>query len=157
MRKLEWALVLLTGVLAVPLFLDRGRTPRKGTVLELVVTAVPVDLQRLQCRLPRPINDHRCAYRDDQTPWLPPPSERNLIRPFVSIEHTLYLMSGLFDDENVKTTVQQRMPDSRFTARCKSRLLDLVSDAKVRFRFTDPWGPEGEPVWVAEVISCKIE
>ena len=157
MRKLEWALVLLTGTLAVPLFLARGSTPHTGAVMEIVVTTVPMDRDRLQCRLSRPIAGHRCAHRDDTTPWVPPPSEHDLIQPFVSVDHELYLMAGLFDEANVRTTVRRRIAGSRFTARCKSRLLERVRDARIRFHPTDPWGPEGEPVWVAEVLSCKIE
>jgi hypothetical protein len=158
MRTLEWALVLLTGAVAVPLFLARGSTPyKKGAVREIVVTAVPIDRGRLQCLLPRPIAGHRCAHRDDTTPWSPPPGEHDLIQPFVSVDRQLYLMAGLFDEANVRAAVRRRTGESRFTARCKSRLLERVTDEKIRFYPTDPWGPEGEPVWVVEVMSCKIE
>jgi len=155
LRRIEWALTALTAVIAVPLFAARGGTPRLGKVIQLSVTATPEDKGLLECSLPRPVGEHRCAYRTARSKWDNPPARSDLIQPFVAIDGDVYLLSGLFEDASVRSHLRRHA--TRFTASCRVRLLDEVTDVAFHFHPTDPWLPPDYPLYVGEVLSCDAE
>ena len=156
-RKIEWALIAVTALLAVPLFAARGGTPNLGKATEITITATPEDKGLLECSLARVIGGHRCAYRTAQSQWDQQPAPRDLIQPFVATDGDVYLMSGLFEDPAVKPRLGRRWHTVRFVARCQVRMLDNLVDVAIRFHPTDPWLPTPEAIYVAEVQSCQIE
>ncbi|HEX7672364.1 MAG TPA: hypothetical protein VF395_22375 [Polyangiaceae bacterium] len=155
--KREWAILAVSCALSVPLFLSRGRMPRIGTVLEAPITVTPADQPNLGCELGRAVGTYRCAYRDDETPFRPPPAPHDLVQPFLTTERALYLVPGLFDAPAVRTHLERQYSGARFTARCQLRLVERVLDFKFRFHVTDPWVTPKEPSWVGEPLSCVVE
>ena len=69
---------------------------------------VPDDEGRLECRLSHAVGGHRCAFHGDYAPWPDPPSERDLIQPYVGTDRVVYLISGLFADDHVRARMAHR-------------------------------------------------
>jgi hypothetical protein len=150
-------MIALTFAIAVPLFAARGGTPHLGGVIPLSITATPEDKGLLECSLPRPIGPHRCAYRTAEARWESAPSPHDLVQPFVSTDGIVYLISGLFDDPAVRPHLGPRYATIRFTANCRVRVLDHVSDVGFRFHPTDRWLSPPDPIYAVEALSCSVD
>jgi hypothetical protein len=155
-RKLEWAVVVAGLSCAVPLWRARDPGASPGDVVEEPITLVPEDRDKLACMLDHPISGYSCAYRAPGEPTDPPPPAKNVIVPCMTIERTLYLVAGLFEDPAVSRRVSSGYGYRRFTARCKLRLVELVTGYELRFANDAPWGREG-PAWLVEPVSCVTE
>jgi hypothetical protein len=150
--KAEWALVLATFALSVPLWLLKNRGVAPGDIVEEPITLVPEDHGRLACRRDRPVGRYSCGYGKDRRP-VGSAREADVLAPYMTTERALYLVPGLFAQPAIATFVSRHVEGARFTARCELRLIEMVVDYEVRFRNDSPWG-KGQPAWVAEPVSC---
>jgi len=154
--KAEWAVVVAALALAVPLWRARDRAARAGDVVEEPITLVPEDKNRLACLLDHRVGPYTCAFRTELERWNPEPAGKEIAVPCMTTARKLYLVAGLFDEPSVSHHVSRHYTNARFTARCKLRLVSLVTDYKLRFANDAPWGREG-PIWLAEPLSCTVE
>jgi hypothetical protein len=153
--RAEWALVLAAFALAVPLWRLKSHSLGRGDVVEEPITLVPEDNGKLACKRDRPVGRYVCAYGTMDHRRDVGGDAGHVIAPYMTTERALYLIPGLFEQPEVAAFVSRRVEGTRFTARCKLRLVEVVSDYELRFRDDTPWG-KGQPAWVAEPLSCTV-
>jgi hypothetical protein len=147
-------------VVAVPLWTARGRSRRPGDVVTAPISLVTADRDELECAYPRTIEGYRCAFVAPDEAATPPPEPRAKLAPYVTSDRMVLLVPGLFLHPALAARVAAEPPEDRvrstlrrFEARCQVRLLERVTDARLRF------GPQfgaPEPAWIAEPIDCRV-
>jgi hypothetical protein len=121
-------------------------------VVEEPITLVPEDRGKLACKREHPVGQYGCEYRGAgrRGAGLRP---EDTIAPYMTTERVLYLVAGLFEQPAVSSYVSRHVEGTRFTARCKLRLVERIDDYELRFRNDTPWG-KGPPAWIAAPVSC---
>jgi hypothetical protein len=138
------------------MWLLRGRPPGVGAILDAPISVVPEDAERLGCVLPYAVGAYRCEYADDFNRFAPPPTPGERVQPFVTTEHDVYLVPGLFTQPAI-AAFSAGHRGVRFVARCRVRLLARVPTPRIRFQPTDGWDDSKDPAWLAEPVSCVAE
>jgi hypothetical protein len=151
----EWTLVGVTALAAVVAFnFQRGRAVATGDVADAAITVVPADEGRLACATSQAVGPYRCEY-DAAGSAAPPVEPKNRVAPYLTLDRTLYLVPGLFEVPSVRAFAARHGPNDRFVARCKVRLVEPVTEFKIRFQPEAPWEAKGGPNWLAEPVSCN--
>ena len=159
-RRVEWALVVVAFVIAVPLWLHRGTGFEKGASVEVDLVLPKLHQSELRCARQDSIGSYRCAFAAPGTP-APATGTEKILVPFKTMDHQLLLIPGLFALPQVRqlyrpgneSRLRQRA-SSHFRVRCDLLLIGEVADAHVQWRRHSPWGPP-EHAWVGEVRHCK--
>jgi hypothetical protein len=152
------AVVIVGAALAIQ------RTPQSpagpGDVVAADITLVTADRADVQCAAAAGIDQYRCEFVDEKTPWKG--EEQNTLKPFYTLDRHLYLIPGLFLQPQLQERFKSEPPDKardllkRFTARCNLRILGKVGGVRVRWVPNSAWtGPE--EVEAASIIDCKVE
>jgi hypothetical protein len=162
-----WIAIGVGVVIAVLLVMKGGQSSQSGPPLAAVgstvtgdLTLVNADRNELECMAQDGLKDYQCGFIDDkQTRQL---QEGNKLRPFMTVDRTLYLIPGLFLEPSItqrynsEPAGKPRGEQKRFTAKCTIKIVGELANVKLR------WAPEG--TWeapkkfsVATVSDCKIE
>ena len=148
---------------AWPLWSWRGHMDRAGMVVDAPITLITSDRENLSCALDRSVGRHRCRFRAPGKPWPEPAPPSDLLAPYVTVEHRMYLVPGLFELPELEARYAEEPPGRlrpdqlrRFVARCKLRLVERIERFQARWFETSTFGPQ-TGAWVAEPISCKVD
>lgn len=154
--KAEWSIVGVGGLFALLLWHERGDFFRSAEEITAAVTLVPEDASDLACVLPSPAGRYRCAYRTESSTWEPAPEPAEVLQPVMTEARAQYLVPGLFQQASVAAHLSGTAETTRFTARCRLRLVQVLPRYQRRFRQDGPWENAG-PTWIAEPIDCAVE
>lgn len=151
--------MLLGGIL----FLNRGRagSDQPDEVAELAFTLVTADRDELACSWSERVEGHHCAFRDGSRPWGGGRDYARLLAPYRTTQRKLYVVGGLFGDPNVAARVRldeghDRREQTRFTARCRVRLVKPARGLRLRFRRDAPWD-DARAAWVGIAQGCVTD
>lgn len=161
-RRIEWSLVVVAALAAVPLWLWRGGGG-PGTVIEVPLTLVTADKHALTCALNRPVGRYRCAFSAPDAAWPTPPSPADTLTQYLTTERRLLLIPGLFEQPALRARYESERPQGRrlselhrFTATCRVRLLEKVQWVHTRWAKRGKWD-RSEGAWVVEPLGCTTQ
>jgi hypothetical protein len=159
----EWLVLLVAVGVAWPLWNWRGHVDRPGAVVDAPITLLVSDRENLSCALDRFVGSFRCRFRAPGKPWPESLPTRDILAPYVTAEHRMYLVPGLFELPALAARCDRESPANvppaslrRFVARCKLRLVERVELFQARWSENGGWGKQSG-AWVAEPIACEIE
>jgi len=162
-RWAEWLVVGLVLGLAWPLWSWHGKVNQRGLVIDESITLITSDRENLSCALDHSVGRARCGFRSPGRPWLGEIPRRDLLAPYVAVEHRTFLVPGLFEQPALLARYAAEPPANksrddfrRFSARCKLRLVERLDEVQARWSPDWDWARQTD-VWVAEPISCEIE
>jgi len=150
----DWIIVAVGLLVATAAFAHRGQPEGVGSRVNVEITLVPRDARGLSCASDRAYSNLRCAFTANGAG--PTGTDRPIV-PVVSVRRELFFAAGLFQDPSVAEHLKgAARPDERFVAACRLRLVEHVTDLRVRF-WENVAFARAEPAWVADVISCRVE
>ena len=154
--------LVIVGLIATGYFATRqaGHQAAVGNVVEVAITLITSDRTDVDCAMETAIDGYHCGFTGQDKPFQI--AEKNKLQPFYTVDRRLLLIPGLFLDPAVEMRFKSEPPTkpreqlARFTARCQVRIQKNVSDVRVRWLATAPFG-NPEPAEVATLVDCKIE
>jgi hypothetical protein len=158
---LDWAIVCFALVAATSAaLLFRGKVASAGDERTVDLTLVAADKERLNCALPRSVGSFTCAFTAPKRPFVPAPSEKNRLSPYVATDRTLYLGAGVFADPTIaaRTKADLEKPEKerqRFVARCRVKLVERLESFQTRWSPRGRWEKNG-PAWVIQPLECSL-
>ncbi|MDZ4695866.1 MAG: hypothetical protein SGI86_12025 [Deltaproteobacteria bacterium] len=161
--RLEWALIGLSVILAIPIFFyTRGTPMRIGTRVRSTISLITIDRYEIWCAAKKSIGDLRCAYEEPGKPVTPPPPYAKTLVAYVTAHGQLLYMPGLFDEPAIAARLAKEPPKNipkeklrRFDAHCD---IEVIGRLRAQPRFGREGG-FGEPqsAWVARAHKCTVE
>ncbi len=162
-RWAEWLVLAIAVGVAWPLWTWRGHVDRVGMIVDAPITLITSDRENLSCALDRFVGSFRCRFRTPGKPWSGSLPKGDLLAPYVTADHRMYLVPGLFALPPLAARYDQEPPLNvsptalrRFVARCKLRLVERVELFQARWFETGGWGKQSG-AWVAEPIACQVD
>ena len=162
-RWTEWLVLMIAVGVAWPLWNWRGNVDRAGVVVDAPITLLVSDRENLSCALDRLVGPFRCRFRAPGKAWSGSVPTRDLLAPYVTAEHRMYLVPGLFELPALAARYDRESPANvpplglrRFVARCKLRLVERIELFQARWSENGGWGKQSG-AWVAEPIACQVE
>ncbi len=145
-----------------------------GAEIDAPITLVTADKHDLNCAKDEAADGYHCAFKAPDVPWpdfdeRDPEARKKLLAPYKTVDDTLFLIPGMFEDPAVDeryrdepSTSKPRDKLERFTAQCKLKLLREVDLVQVKwFRDADKakdrtlWqGPQ--KAWIGVPINCQV-
>jgi hypothetical protein len=150
-ERLIAAAALAAGLLLVTV--GRGAPSQPGPV-RFDVTVVPIDFDNLDCKSSAEFGGQRCAF--DATGM--PVDVARPLRPFVSTNGELLVMSGAFEAPDVADWLERtpRYDPRRVTLRCRGTWLGRAAHIEVRMRRSEAFRTSrGVPVVIAKQCSVR--
>jgi hypothetical protein len=140
-----------------------------GKTVDVEITLITADYDRLACVLDREIGGAHCEYKTESQTWERAPGEpvdnnmKNIIQPYsTSPDNKLILVGGLWSMPTVAMRVHNEPWHSvsekklaRFIVNCKVRLIENLAKITLRWNKTQKWGEQG-PAWVGIAESCEV-
>ena len=140
------------------------RVNQVGLVVDAPITLITSDRENLSCALYDVVGRLRCRFRAPGRPWPDSVPPTDLLAPYVTLDHHMYLVPGLFEQPAILARYAPESPKDRSPGPPPS----------VRGALQTPIGEEGRGVsgalvgalefpgrrmgtWVAEPISCTVE
>jgi hypothetical protein len=160
-----WIVVGVVAAAALSFAIVRGSKPKgdaslvAGTTQQGDLTLVTADRDELECSAATGFQQYQCGFVDDKQARQV--DERQKLRPFMTVNRTLYLIPGLFLEPAISGRYNQepkapRDQLKRFTAKCSIKILGELDAVKLRWSPTGTWEPP-KKFPVATVSGCKIE
>lgn len=154
--------LVIVGLIALGYVATRQSAPQGavGNIVEAAITLITSDRTDVDCAMEASIDGYHCGFTAQDKPFQV--DEKNKLQPFFTVERRLLLVPGLFLDPAVEMRFKSEPPTkpreqlARFTARCQVRIQKAVSDVRVRWLSSAPFGEPG-PAEVATIVDCKIE
>ncbi len=127
-----------------------------GQTVELDITLKPTDRNNLSCASPEEVAGKHCAFdAPDKASAKGNDDDKKLLKPYsVPNSPTRILAAGVWTDSGM---TGGKMPDARFTVRCKFTLDGKVNNPSVRWDPKGPWRDMKNPWFVASAASCTIK
>lgn len=149
-----WVVLATLGVAGAVLAFGRGRPGPMREAMAFSITVVPADSVNLDCSSNEQYGSIHCGFDAQGRPQPGP----NPLRPYVTVNRELLLLSGVFEEPRVNQWLQQarRMgSEVRVTLNCHGSLLGKVSTIALRWQAGAAWGKERD-VPVAKVSECQV-
>jgi hypothetical protein len=161
--RLEWALIGLAIVLAVPIFFfTRGTPMRIGTRVRSTISLITIDRYEIWCASKKAVGEFRCAYTEPGKPITPPLPYSKTLVAYVTAHGQLLYMPGLFEEPAVAARLAKEPPRGvpkdklrRFDAHCDIEVIGRLR-AQPRFGLESGFG-EPQSAWVAVAHKCTVE
>lgn len=126
--NLQIAIVAILASVTLIAF-GRGTPATSGAEYEVRLTIVPSDISNLDCESGLPLNGERCAFEANNRIV----DDEHALRPFVSTEGELVLLSNVFRAPSVAEWVRTAPADQRIEVYCRVRYVGLFRRVGVRF------------------------
>ncbi len=149
-----WVAVAILTSAGLVLAFGRGRPGPIHEAMSFSITVVPADSVNLDCSSNEQFGAIHCAFDAKGRPQPGP----NPLRPYVTVNRELLLLSGVFEEPRVGAWLQQARrvgSEARVTLNCRGSLLGKLSTIAVRWQAGAGWGNERD-VPVAKVRDCQV-
>jgi hypothetical protein len=149
-----WVTLAILGLACAVLAFGRGQPGAMRESMSFSITVIPADAVNLDCSSDARFGSIHCGF-DAQGKPQPGP---NPLRPYVTVNRELLLLSGVFEDPRVASWLQQARrtgSDARVTLKCTGSLLGQFERIPVRWQFGAAFGPEHD-VPVAKINACEV-
>lgn len=160
------SMLVAAGVLIVlprrspsPAASNEAGPPRPGTVLDLELTLITSDRGDVACVSPTMFQRYACDFSGETTPRAI--EERDALRPYMTLDRQVYLLPGLFLENQVQRRYQAEPPQvprdqlRRFSAQCRVQVQGRLRGFKLRWDATGRWS-EPQDADVATVLGCTV-
>ena len=149
-----WVALAALVVSSLLLLFGRGRSSSLHESMSFSITVVPADALNLDCSSNEHFGSIHCAFDASGKSQAGP----NPLKPYVTVNRELLLLSGVFEDPRVSVWLQQSRhtgSDNRITLNCQASLIGKVSTIAVRWQTGANWGHERD-VPVAKIRECQL-
>jgi hypothetical protein len=121
-----------------------------GQTVDVEVTLVKNDRRDLACASSEEVAGRHCAFEAKGTPWSKGEStdDRKVLRPYVTSERLQLTAAGLWSEPAL---APEKLPATRFRARCKYEVEGTLGDLGVRWEEGGQWFPNHK--WYAGSLS----
>lgn len=139
-----------------------------GQTVDVAITLISADGYGLSCASDQVVDSAHCGFTKEGDAWKQKGSEsmkpEDIISPYMTVDNVLFLIPGLFtqpllkkrlDDEPPGKFTREEMETRRFTTTCKMKVIEKMSNFKVRWAPNAPWG-DRDTAWVGRVSDCKM-
>ncbi|MBN1609350.1 MAG: hypothetical protein JW940_22155 [Polyangiaceae bacterium] len=136
------------------------RAPETGDVARADITLVTADRRDLDCMAASGVGAYQCGFASETAQNAV--DERHRLRPFMTLDRTLYLIPGLFLEPAIEARYKEEPPDrprdqlKRFTAKCRVKLTGKLNGVRLRWRPDAAWQPKTNGVRVGTVSGCRV-
>jgi Domain of unknown function (DUF4190) len=158
-----WSFFLLTvgGFAAAFAILGREAPPapsgphwKIGDTVDVEMTLVKTDLGGLACASANAIGDEHCGFEAPTKPWGNGDitDDKALLKPYTTIDRVGFTAAGVWSSPAL---TPERLPNHRFSVKCKYRVDGVLEDLSVRWAQHGAWYPRSK--WYAGAISdCAL-
>lgn len=139
-----------------------------GKEIDVSITLITPDSTRLACASDTAVGNYHCQYKaNGTTPWPKDGTDadkpENVLVPYMTADNVLFLVPGLWTDPQLVKRLADEPPSKsidpddfiRFNANCKLKVDQKMSNFKVRWQTTTPWG-DRDSAWIGHASECKI-
>ena len=140
-------IVLSIGLIAF----GRGTGLTPGAEFRVDVTIVPADVANLDCDSAASLDGYMCAFDSNRRVL----DDERALRPFVSTNRELVLLSGLFRTPSVMEWLGTAKTDQRAQISCRVRYLGILPGVGVRFNGDAPFESHRK-VPAARASACDV-
>lgn len=135
---------------------QQGTAPPKwkeGEKVDVEITLVSTDRQDLACASGTEINGLHCANESQGKRWSKgdPNDDKKMLKPYSTTNGINFLAAGVWTDPGLP----EKLPNSRFTLKCKLEVAKKMPRADVRWHEGEGWNSVTD--WYAGSVSeCKM-
>lgn len=159
-KSLILFVIVFGGLAAAFAFLGRedssGPAKPKWTVgqtIDVELTLVKDDAKNLSCASSEEIGGKHCAFESQQKTWSKGSTDdKSTYKPYTTTDRIQFVAAGVWSEPAL---APDKLPPSRFAAKCKLKIDGKFSKLDVRWDQTGAWYPNAD--WFAgSVSSCVL-
>ncbi len=125
----------------------------RGTTRTVEITLIRQDIENLACSSDLDVQGLHCAFRGDRQPFQAGNAdERQILRPYNTVDHVLFLGAGLWSSPKL----QRELPSKRFSVICDFHMLEAVKQADLRWSPKGKFSPLNRSVPAGTLSNCEI-
>jgi hypothetical protein len=122
-----------------------------GSEVDVELTLVAGDAKNLQCASKTTVGALHCAFEDGTKEWAK--DDKPVLMPFTTTDKKNLLGAGLWTDAGMANA---KLPDTRFSVKCKFKVEGKVPKPQVRWNATAKWD-DTQGDWAAGTLhSCSL-
>lgn len=122
-----------------------------GSEVDVEITLVAGDSKNLQCASKTTVGSAHCAFEDGTKEWAK--DDKPVLMPYTTTDKRNLLGAGLWADPGIANA---KLPDSRFSVKCKFKVEGKVPKPQVRWNATAKW-EDSQGDWSAGTLhSCSV-
>ncbi len=122
-----------------------------GSEVDVELTLVAGDAKNLQCASKTTVGTSHCAFEDGTKEWAK--DDKPVLMPYTTTDKKSLLGAGLWADAGMANA---KLPDTRFSVKCKFKIEGKVSKPQVRWNATAKWD-DSQGDWAAGTLhSCSV-
>lgn len=128
---------------------------KEGDVVPVEVTVVSTDKRDLACASDKEVAGRRCQFEAKNKPLAggPTADDDKLLQPYTTVEseRTQFLGAGLWT-----SLKDQKLPNVRFTAKCKLTVEGKLKSHAIRWSNDGPWYDQSNNWFAGLLHECTI-
>lgn len=149
------AAVGLGGLVVGGIFLVQAASGPKswavGSEVDIELTVLATDAKNLQCASKTAVGALHCAFEDGTKEWAK--DDKPVLMPYNTTDKKNLLGAGLWTDPGMASA---KLPDTRFSVKCKFKVEGKLSKPQVRWNATAKWD-DTDRDWAAGTLhSCSL-
>lgn len=122
-----------------------------GSEVDVELTLVAGDAKNLQCASKITVGTAHCAFEDGTKEWAK--DDKPVLMPYTTTDKKNLLGAGLWADAGMANA---KLPDTRFSVKCKFKVEGKVSKPHVRWNATAKWDDQPGDWSAGTLHSCSL-
>lgn len=122
-----------------------------GKDVDVELTLIAGDSKNLQCASKATVGASHCAFEDGTKEWAK--DDKPVLMPYTTTDKKNLLGAGLWTDPGM---VNAKLPDTRFSVKCKFKIEGKISKPQIRWNPTAKWD-DSPGDWAAGTLhDCSL-